>query len=60
MGMFRPVKKLPKGQAPGVDEICREILIDLDIVALYGLTRLYGALWNRACGVACGCWSAFL
>ena len=40
------VKKLLSGKAPGVDEICPEILKALDIVGLSWLTRLFNGAWR--------------
>ena len=39
------VKKLRSGKAPGVDEICPEMLKALDIVGLSWLTRLFSVAW---------------
>ena len=45
------VKKLPGFKAPGVDEICTEMLKALEIVELSWLMRLF-SVWDDAHGVA--------
>ncbi len=40
------VKKLLSGKAPGVDEICLEMLKALDIVGLSCLTSLFNVRWS--------------